>query len=318
MIDYKELSWQYWFVTACLLTAGVAGYQGRRRELSDSSLAPRAHPSGVNASARRAWRRIGSIDSEKAAFSKRSARFLACLLFVLPAPSALAAEVLVAVAANFIAPMQRIAADFEKTTGHRAKLAFGSTGKFYAQIKNGAPFDVLLAADADTPARLQKEGVAAAGSRFTYSIGRLALWSASAGYVDARGAILKQAPFAHLAIANPKLAPYGKAAIETLDRLGLRATLQPRFVQGENIAQTFQFVSSGNAEIGFVALSQVFERGALKRGSVWIVPAALHAPIRQDAVILRRANDNPAALALMKYMKGDEARAIIAAYGYDF
>ena len=224
---------------------------------------------------------------------------------------------LVAVAANFIAPMQHIAADFEKTTGHRAKLAFGSTGKFYAQIKNGAPFDVLLAADADTPARLQKEGGAAAGSRFTYSIGRLALWSAKAGYVDDKGAILQQGAFAHLAIANPKLAPYGRAAVETLDRLGLRATLQPRFVQGENIAQTFQFVSSGNAEIGFVALSQVFERGELKRGSVWVVPVSLHAPIRQDAVILRRARDNPAARALMKYMKGDNARAIIAAYGYD-
>ena len=224
---------------------------------------------------------------------------------------------LVAVAANFIAPMQRVAADFEKTTGHRAKLAFGSTGKFYAQIKNGAPFDVLLAADADTPARLQKEGVADAGSRFTYSIGRLALWSSQVGYVDDKGLVLKQGTFTHLAIANPKLAPYGKAAVETLDRLGLRAALQPRFVQGENIAQTFQFVSSGNAEIGFVALSQVFDGGALKRGSVWVVPAALHEPIRQDAVILRRARDNPAAAALMKYMKEDKARAIIAAYGYD-
>lgn len=249
--------------------------------------------------------------------SKRSVSFLACLLFLLLPGAALAAEVLVAVAANFIAPMQHITADFEKTTGHRAKLAFGSTGKFYAQIKNGAPFDVLLAADADTPARLQKEGVAAAGTRFTYSIGRLALWSPRSGYVDAKGAILQQGTFAHLAIANPKLAPYGKAAVETLDRLGLRARLQPRFVQGENIAQTFQFVSSGNAEIGFVALSQVFERGELKRGSVWVVPAGLHAPIRQDAVILRRAKDNPAALALMRYMKEDKARAIIAAYGYD-
>jgi molybdate transport system substrate-binding protein len=246
-----------------------------------------------------------------------SARLITSLFLMLFAHSAIAAEVQVAVAANFTAPMQAIAAGFEQATGHRAKLAFGSTGKFYAQIKNGAPFDVLLAADDETPARLEREGAALAGSRFTYSIGRLALWSARPGVVDDQGAVLKQGAFRHLALANPKLAPYGAAAVETLNKLGLLAALQPKFVQGENIAQTFQFVSTGNAELGFVALSQVFEGGKLKRGSAWIVPPGLHAPIRQDAVVLARGRDNPAALALMQYLKQDKARAIIKAYGYD-
>lgn len=247
----------------------------------------------------------------------RLVTLLPLLILALAARGVFAAEVQVAVAANFSAPMQRIAADFEQATGHQAKLAFGSTGKFYAQIRHGAPFDVLLAADDETPAKLEKEGMAVAGSRFTYSIGRLALWSAKPGYVDNKGEVLKQGAFKHLAIASPKLAPYGAAAVETLNRLGLQAALQPKFVQGENIAQTFQFVSTGNAELGFVALSQVIEGGKLKRGSAWIVPPGLHAPIRQDAVVLARGRDNPAALALMKYLKQDQARAIIKAYGYD-
>ncbi len=244
--------------------------------------------------------------------------FLTCLLLALLSPGAFAADVQVAVASNFTAPMQAIAAEFEKATGHQAKLSFGSTGKFYAQIKNGAPFDVLLAADDETAAKLEKEGLAVSGSRFTYSIGQLALWSAKPGYVDDKGAVLKQGAFAHLALANPKLAPYGAAALEAMNKLGLLAALQPKFVQGENIAQTFQFVSSGNAELGFVALSQVVEGGKLKSGSAWRVPPNLHAPIRQDAVILARGKDNPAALALMKYLKEDKARAIIKAYGYAY
>ena len=227
-----------------------------------------------------------------------------------------AAEVKVAVAANFTAPMQQIAAQFERDTGHKAQLAFGATGKFYAQIKNGAPFEVLLAADDETPARLEKEGMAVAGSRFTYSIGQLALWSAKPGYVDDKGEVLKKGAFKHLALANPKLAPYGAAAVETLTRLGLLASIEPRFVQGENIAQTFQFISTGNAELGFVALSQVYEGGKLKSGSAWIVPASLHAPIRQDAVVLAKGKDNPAAAALVKFLKADPARAVIKSYGY--
>jgi molybdate transport system substrate-binding protein len=248
----------------------------------------------------------------------RSFNFLTCLLLALIAHSVFAAEVQVAVAANFTAPMQKITADFEKATGHKAQLAFGATGKFYAQIKNGAPFEILLAADDETPVKLEKEGLAVSGSRFTYAIGQLALWSAKPGYVDDTGTVLKQGAFDHLALANPKLAPYGAAAVETLNKLGLLAALQPKFVQGENIAQTFQFVSTGNAELGFVALSQVYEGGKLKSGSAWIVPSALHAPIRQDAVILARGKGNPAALALMKYLKEDKARAIIKAYGYEY
>jgi molybdate transport system substrate-binding protein len=228
-----------------------------------------------------------------------------------------AAEVQVAVAANFTAPMQKIAADFEKDTGHKAQLAFGSTGKFYAQIRHGAPFELFLAADDKTPAKLEQEGLAMNGSRFTYAIGQLALWSAKPGYVDDKGAVLKKGAFDHLAIASPKLAPYGAAAIETLTRLGLLTSLESKFVQGENIAQTFQFVSTGNAELGFVALSQVFVDGTLKSGSAWIVPDSLHSPIRQDAVVLARGKANPAALALMKYLKTDKARAIINAYGYN-
>jgi molybdate transport system substrate-binding protein len=227
-----------------------------------------------------------------------------------------AAEVQVAVAANFTAPMQKIAVDFEKATGHQAKLVFGGTGKFYAQIKNGAPFEMLLAADDETPAKLEKEGLAVSGSRFTYSIGQLALWSARPGYVDARGEVLKQGAFEHLAIANPKLAPYGAATVESLTRLGLIGRIEGKFVQGENIAQTYQFVSTGNAELGFVALSQIVENGKLKRGSAWIVPAGLHSPIRQDAVVLTRGKDNPAAAALVEFLKSDAARTVIESYGY--
>lgn len=224
----------------------------------------------------------------------------------------------VAVAANFTAPMQKIAAAFEADTGHRVELSFGATGKFYAQISHGAPFQVLLAADDTTPARLEREGRAVAHTRFTYAIGTLVLWSAQPGYVDAQGAVLKTGDFKHLALANPKLAPYGLAATQVLDKLGLTAQLQPRFVQGENIAQTFQFVATGNAPLGFVALSQVMEDGRIRTGSAWQVPASLHDPIRQDAVLLLPGKDAPAARALMNYLRSDKSRAVVQAYGYSF
>ncbi|MBT2323375.1 molybdate ABC transporter substrate-binding protein [Variovorax paradoxus] len=228
-----------------------------------------------------------------------------------------AAEVQVAVAANFFAPMRAIAAGFEKATGHKAVLSSGATGKFYAQITSGAPFEVFLAADDETPARLDKENATVAGSRFTYATGKLVLWSARPDFVDARGEVLRSAKFAHLALAAPKLAPYGAAAVETLTRLGLMAQLEPKFVQGESIGQTFSFVSSGNAELGFVALSQVWENGRLKSGSAWIVPAELHGSIRQDAVLLARGKDNAAAVALMAYLKSDAAKTAIRSFGYD-
>lgn len=231
--------------------------------------------------------------------------------------SAQAAEVSVAVAANFTAPMQRIAAGFEQDTGHKAVLAFGSTGKFYAQIRNGAPFQILLSADDETPARLEREGLGVSGSRFTYVIGKLALWSRRPWLVDDKGDVLRIGKFEHIALADPKLAPYGAAAVEVLTGLGLMPSLAPKFVQGEDIAQTYQFVATGNAELGFVALSQVFADGKLTQGSVWMVPASLHAPIRQDAVVLGAGRDNVAAVALMAYLRADKARAIIRSFGYD-
>ena len=244
-------------------------------------------------------------------------RLIAPVLSLLFSVSAHAAEVSVAVAANFTAPMNAIAAEFAKDTGHQAKPSYGSTGKFYAQIRNGAPFEILLSADDETPAKLAQEGLADPASRFTYAIGTLVLWSAKPGVVDAKAEVLKRGQFNKLALANPKLAPYGKAAIEVLTGIGLLDTLAPKFVQGENIAQTWQFASTGNAELGFVALSQVMKDGRIGSGSGWIVPAKLHTPIRQDAVILAAGKGNPAAEALMKYLKSDKAKTIIKAYGYD-
>jgi len=228
-----------------------------------------------------------------------------------------AGEVQVAVAANFAGPMEKLAEQFQKDTGHKAVVASGATGKFYAQIRNGAPFEVLLSADDETPARLEAEGQVVARSRFTYAVGRLVLWSARANYVDATGAVLKTGDFMHLAIANPKTAPYGAAAVAVIDKLGLTARLQPRLVQGENIAQAFQFASTGNAELGFVAQAQVWRDGKFTAGSGWIVPASMHAPIRQDAALLTRGAKNPAAQALLDYLRTDKAKALIRAYGYE-
>ena len=241
---------------------------------------------------------------------------LLCLLLL--AAGAPADEVQVAVAANFTAPMQRIAAEFGKDTGHAAVLSFGATGKFYAQIVNGAPFDLFFAADDETPTRLEKELLAVPGTRFTYAIGKLVLWSADERFVDDRGEVLKRGEFRHLSIANPKTAPYGVAAVEAMTRLGVIDGVRAKFVQGENVAQAYQFVATGNAELGFVALSQVVKDGKLTSGSAWIVPSALHAPIRQDAVVLARGRGNPAATALADYLKGEKAKAIIRAYGYEF
>ena len=223
----------------------------------------------------------------------------------------------VAVAANFTAPARALAEVFARTTGHEAKLSFGATGAFYTQIKNGAPFDVLLAADDERPARLEKEGDTVAGSRFTYATGQLVLWSAKPGLVDDEGAVLKHGQFGKIAIANPKNAPYGAAAVEAMEKLGLAATLQPKLVTGESIGQTFNFIATGNAELGFVALAQVLDGGKLKSGSMWVVPAQYHAPIIQDAVILKRAANNPAAKAWMELLKTPQSKALIRSYGYE-
>ena len=219
---------------------------------------------------------------------------------------------------TFTAPMQKIAAAFEQDTGHKAILVFGSTGRFYAQIRNGAPFQMLLAADDETPAKLDKEGFAAGGTRRTYAIGRLALWSAQAGLIDDKGEVLRKAVWDRLAIADPKLAPYGAAAMETLNKLGLSEGVKARLVQGESIGQAYQFVATGNAALGFVALSQVMSDGRIVKGSAWLVPEGFHAPLRQDMMILANGKDNAAATALLSYLAGDKARGIIKSYGYSF
>lgn len=228
-----------------------------------------------------------------------------------------AEEVTVAAAANFSAPVQKIAAAFAATTGHKATVVLGSTGKLYAQIKNGAPFQVLLSADDETPTRLGKEGAGVAASQFTYATGRLVLWSRQAGVVDDKGEVLRSGRFNHLALADPKLAPYGAAAVDVMAKLGLGASLQPRLVQGESIGQAYQFVFSGNAALGFVALSQVMVEGKVAEGSAWVVPAHLHSPLRQDAIVLNAGKDNAAATAFMAFLRSDAAKALIRSFGYE-
>ena len=240
---------------------------------------------------------------------------VALLVCLLPA-TAHAGHAHIAVAANFAAPMKTLAAQFEQVTGHTLALSTGATGKFYAQIKHGAPFDVFLAADAETPAQLMREGDAVQST--TYAIGRLMLWSDRPGYIVGNDAVLRQNRFKRLAIANPKLAPYGAAAIEVLTQLKLIDAVKNKFVIGENIAQTYQFVASGNAELGFVALSQVTQNGKLAHGSAWLVPASLHAPIRQDAVLLKHGEQNAAARALFDFLKSPAAALTLTrSFGYE-
>ncbi|WP_047301426.1 molybdate ABC transporter substrate-binding protein [Pseudomonas fluorescens] len=250
----------------------------------------------------------------------RASRFapvcLTSLLAVFAIGAAQADEVQVAVAANFTAPIQAIAADFEKDTGHKLVAAYGATGQFYTQIKNGAPFEVFLSADDTTPEKLEREGDTVKGSRFTYAVGTLALWSAKDGYVDTKGEVLKKNEYQHLSIANPKTAPYGLAATQVLEKLKLTEATKAKIVEGQNITQAYQFVSTGNAELGFVALSQIYKEGKVTSGSAWIVPASLHDPIKQDAVILSKGKDNAAAKALVEYLKGPKAAAVIKSYGY--
>ena len=227
-----------------------------------------------------------------------------------------AAEVTVAVASNFSAPMQKLAHAFEQETGHKALLSFGSTGNLYAQIRNGAPYQLLLAADDTTPIKLEAEGLGVAGSRFTFAVGTLVLWSKQPGLVDEKGDVLRSGKFERIAMANPKLAPYGVAAVETLTQMGVLQAVQPKVVQGENISQTYQFVATQNAQLGFVALSQVMADGRVSQGSAWVVPAHLHSPIRQDAILLVKGRDAPAAAALMRFLRSEQARALIRTFGY--
>jgi molybdate transport system substrate-binding protein len=228
----------------------------------------------------------------------------------------LAAETNVAVASNFMAPVKRILLYFERDTGHKLNLAFGATGQFYTQIRNGAPFSILLAADDETPLKLENEGLGVSGSRLTYATGRFVLWSKKPGFVDETGEVLRSGQFEKLAIANPKLSPYGAAAVVALDKMDLRARITAKIVEGTNITQTFQFVASENAQLGFIALSQVYENGKIKEGSGWVIPPTLHAPIKQDAVLLTSGKGNAAATAFLKYLQSEKAKAIIRSYGY--
>jgi molybdate transport system substrate-binding protein len=226
--------------------------------------------------------------------------------------NAFAAETNVAVAANFTDAAKEIAAAFKQKTGHQALLSFGSSGQLYTQITQDAPFQIMLSADDERPKKLVGEGLAVADSRFTYAIGRLVLWSKTKDYVKGEET-LRAGAFAKLAIANPTAAPYGAAAVQTLKALKLYEGLQPKIVQGNNIAQTFQFVDTGNAELGFVALSQLAGEPA---GSRWVVPQTLYTPIRQDAVLLKKGVGNEAAAAFLAFLKGPEARAVIEKFGY--
>ena len=239
------------------------------------------------------------------------------LLSGLAGSPAFAAQVNAAVASNFSAPMMQIAALFRQQTGDTVKLSFGSTGKFYAQIRGGAPFDVFIAADTATPQRMEQEGLAVNGSRFVYALGKLVLWSAQPGYVDDKGAVLRKGNYSKLAIADPKLAPYGMAAQQTLEQLGLWDAMQGKLVTGENITQTWQFAATGNVELAFVALSQVMRDSKVSAGSWWLVPMDMYHPIKQAAVLLAGAKDKAAAQAFLDFLKSDQAAAVIRRYGYD-
>ncbi len=246
-------------------------------------------------------------------------RFVLLVLIFLASPisSARSGEVNVAVASNFLGPLKEIALRFEKQTGHKAILISGSTGKLYAQIKNGAPFDLFLAADSLRPALLEKEGFAVSGSSRTYAIGRLALWSRDPKKIQGDAAKnLKERSFNHLAIASPKTAPYGRAALQTLKKLGVWDQVQERVVQGENIGQTFQFVATGNADLGFVALSQILNSRNKFKGSRWEVPATFHDPIQQDLVFLKHGESNSTARELIKFIESDAIRKLIEELGY--
>ena len=241
-------------------------------------------------------------------------RALLLIVLVIASNSLMAADIRVAAASNFSQAMTLLARSFEESTGHQVKLVFGSTGKHYAQIHNGAPFDIFFSADIERPRLLEEEGIAIAGSRFTYAIGKLVLWSPMADYVDSQGNVLEKGEFNYLAIANPVLAPYGRAAKEVLQSRGLWSEMKGKAVRGENIGQAFQFVNSGNAELGFVALSQVTKINQPIEGSYWKVPQGLYTPIEQQAVLLK---ENEVGRRFLSYIKSTAAMKIINDYGYE-
>jgi len=249
-------------------------------------------------------------------FSRRILRALAAALLFFAASLASAEPLRIAVAANFTDTTRDLIALFEETTGHSVAASYGSTGKLYAQIENGAPFDVFQAADSARPEMLETSGGAVAGSRFTYARGKLALWTPAANVFSNPESWLASADFKRLAIANPKTAPYGLAAQQVLEGMRLWDALQPRLVRGDSISQTFQFVATSNAQAGFVALSQAkaWQNG---HGTLWLVPQQMYAPIDQQAVLLNHGKDKPAARQWLKFLRSPPALNIIKDYGYD-
>ncbi len=246
---------------------------------------------------------------------------MACKIFLMLSLTTLAytskAETVhIGVAANFAKPMSEITTHFEKRYGHQILISIASSGKLFAQIHQGAPFDILLSADMEIPSKLAGKGLALSNSQFTYATGRLILWSSTLDILNEAASPLRTLSYNKLAIANPKLAPFGQAAIEVLDKLNMTSEVQTKLVFGDNISQTFQFVSSGNADIGFVALSQVWNDGEITSGAGWLVPQALYSPIRQDAVLLERGQNNPAAIEFLAFLKSNEVQKIIERYGY--
>jgi len=227
-------------------------------------------------------------------------------------PIAFAGETVVAVATNFTEAAKEIAQRFEQGTGHTASLSFGSTGQIYTQITQAAPFDVFLAADQARPAKAEIQGYAVTGSRFTYAIGELVLWSKNLSLANGRE-VLTTNKFNKIAIANPGFAPYGAAAVQAMKTLNVYETLAPKIVQGNNIAQTYQFAVTGNAELGFVASSQLRNQD---QGSRWIIPTDYYDAIHQDAVLLTRGAENEASQAFLAFLKSPMARAVIKQYGY--
>ncbi|MFT4075804.1 MAG: molybdate ABC transporter substrate-binding protein [Asticcacaulis sp.] len=251
--------------------------------------------------------------TSKLTFHKRAFLLAALCLSVVAVP-AFAGDVQVAIAANFTEPAKEIAAAFEKKTGNHVVMSFGPSGGFYSQIQQGAPFEVFLSADAERPTKLEAENLGVKGTRFVYAYGTLALWSATPGLVDGKGEVLKKGNFQHIAIADPAAAPYGLAAVETMKKLGLYDALSPKIVKGSSIAQAYGFIDSGSAELGFVALSQIYK---LNKGSRWIVPAADYTPIDQQAILLTPGANDPAAKAYIAFLKSPEAVKIIKSYGYE-
>jgi molybdate transport system substrate-binding protein len=243
-------------------------------------------------------------------------KWLGSILLCVFGLSAEAKSVHVAVAANFSNTMKSLVKEFEKTSEYQIALSSGSSGKFYAQIKQGAPYELFFSADQAKPDALEKDGLVTANSRFTYAIGHLVLWSVRPDFVNKIETKLKGGAFNKLAIANPKLAPYGAATLQVLSHLGLIDETQARWVRAENIAQTYQFVHSGNADLGFVALSQLLGKKNMIEGFYWLVPDNMHQPIKQDVVLLKRAAQNQGAKTFLDFIHTEKAQTIIAEYGY--